>query len=818
LAVAPGLNTTWNDVLAVLENEAQASTDQGTDAPRSPEPYRGQVERRARELIEKARRQSWQTVTWPSTDPRAEFTVHCDGQGRFRCERLTLHGLTEQIVCDGRTLWHLYPELGLGARRAVSRFHRFELSSLVPWAVLPAEDYAFGADVRLVNERTVAIIPHGEPPKDKEGDEPPHPRQHLIFSADGRLAERKLILAPKERVLQRITYGADGAVRAYDENDKVVSEFRPEVKASQAVEVTPDIRQLVVLPMPIRSHHHVMEMIDGFADASQQSDGGEGSRNPLPAPRPSSAQWSEDEALRLIAANLGLDGSKVQEVIGTRFFRRGDRRVGFYTLLLAAKGAWPMEQDVAIGGEAVRMDPLADHPDSPLARYIARQVRFAQVGKPEDKPVMPAAELTFLEQLAQFRDWHARRTGHKEINDPDVRWELAFLERCRSPFLRWVVLEDAAVHASDERFVPPHGDNLAKQYERLQGGPLNYFAGYELARRRNDWRQFSQLFRETVDAGGVPAFDKAVFQHNMADECRKWLRETGESLARDGRYLDVIDLAWQCAHLDEAGVAESLFDRVLTRAQGDDRLIVTAAAIEFCWHQKDPARAERLLQSLLDDPRISPLPAVWRLAAVLSGLRGMHVRQLECLEQALRRAYELQGPAPIDLERFREDYRDLLSRYGKVAANVADLGPHAAGELAARLVRSGDRWRRLEDDPTEVCQQVAGVLSTLGQNDLAWEYVTTPFALKTADGPSWSSLAKTLISDGAFDLADRAYAAAFDADGNNPQHLWDRAQLLQQQGRFADARALYQRIAKGKWPDQHMKLEQDARTILGIDR
>ena len=44
-------------------------------------------------------------------------------------------GLHEKAVCDGKTLLHLYPEIGLAARRTVGRGQRIALQELVPWAV-----------------------------------------------------------------------------------------------------------------------------------------------------------------------------------------------------------------------------------------------------------------------------------------------------------------------------------------------------------------------------------------------------------------------------------------------------------------------------------------------------------------------------------------------------------------------------------------------------------------------------------------------------------------------------------------------------------
>src|SRR4051812_19041581 len=129
------MDTSEADVLAVLEAEAATSPD---DAP-------GRVDPAARGLIDTARTAGWRQMKVPATRTRAAFTVTFDGAGRFAWERQVGLGLTERVVCDGESLWHLYPDLGIGARRTVSRFHRAEFARLVPWAMPPAEDLARGA-------------------------------------------------------------------------------------------------------------------------------------------------------------------------------------------------------------------------------------------------------------------------------------------------------------------------------------------------------------------------------------------------------------------------------------------------------------------------------------------------------------------------------------------------------------------------------------------------------------------------------------------------------------------------------------------------
>src|SRR5262249_50690590 len=114
IAYAPGMNTSLADLQAVLEAEATPNL--------ASEP--GQNDGGARRLIETARSGGWQTVARPGAMGRNNVAVVVDAAGRYAYERTLPLGLHERVVCDGATTLHLYPELGVGARRTVTRFHR----------------------------------------------------------------------------------------------------------------------------------------------------------------------------------------------------------------------------------------------------------------------------------------------------------------------------------------------------------------------------------------------------------------------------------------------------------------------------------------------------------------------------------------------------------------------------------------------------------------------------------------------------------------------------------------------------------------------
>ena len=140
LAYAPGLNTSGADLRAVVETEARVN----------PRLRRGTVADGVRALFAKARAAGWQTLAIPAGPRTPAYRIIFDGAGRYAWERTLSSGLRESVVCDGKTLWHLYPELGLAAKA-----HRQPLPSTglrahsVPWVLPLPEDLAHGADLRV---------------------------------------------------------------------------------------------------------------------------------------------------------------------------------------------------------------------------------------------------------------------------------------------------------------------------------------------------------------------------------------------------------------------------------------------------------------------------------------------------------------------------------------------------------------------------------------------------------------------------------------------------------------------------------------------
>src|SRR5262249_25425324 len=154
--------------------------------------------------------------------------------------------------------------------------------------------------------------------------------------------------------------------------------------------------------------------------------------------------------------------------------------------------------------------------------------------------------------------------------------------------------------------------------------------------------------------------------------------------------------------------------------------------------------------------------------------REQHARRLECLEKAL--ALEFASlPEVINLDEVRRDYGELLDEYERLARSLSTLKLSVPAGFRDRVVRAADRWGALDRDQERAARACATVLRELGERELAWDYLTTPVALRPGESDVWTDLAVTLRKQGERDLADRAYQSAFERESTNAQILWDRA-------------------------------------------
>jgi tetratricopeptide (TPR) repeat protein len=805
VAHAPGLNTTNLDVLAAIE--AKVAPDE--------QPDQGRIDTGARKLIDGAREFDWESVTIQAREGYPEFTVRYDGQGRFAWERSVSIGLREQVVCDGETLWHLYGDIGLGGQRSMSRFHRSAIESLVPWLVRPVDELARGADVRLVDKRTVAVIPHlpedtasGER-SSRQVDSDPQVAMHLIFGSGGRLIERRLIERPSNKTLARTTFNKLGRVRMFDADGKRIAEDDLQRSTAEAPDLKPETDGLVMLRLPYRTASEI------FRQAKK------------PIGSTDFTAWNDDDAVALLAADcVGGNGYRAFELVKQRLFGKEDHRPGLYVLLASR---FPAAMVGGRYGQPGSYDYRPQANGTPLQQFVRHYIEWCRKGDDGTEFVMPGPEDGFVQRLAAARNLFVRwKTGAttRDRTPAQIGVELEralnFVATCDSPEIAWAVLSVVQPQVTGAEFQP----QIAEAGERFENSPqIGWFARHEriralFASNEGDEarRLFTELLIKTLESGVVLDIDpsiRAAFR-STPDGVSRWdqLIEEAQSRLLDRDQLrTALLLSVQLGELGDEQSADKLFDAVLDGLPVAKRPDVALLAVEHLRRSDSLERADSLLSRALEIDTIGRAPQLWRYAANLADQSGRKRLALARLESAVDLEFS-NRPDTINLEALRRDYGDLLSRYEQIVDSSITLEVDPPADLLVRVLKAADHWRTLDDDDTAVCHVAARIIKKLGDRDLAWDYLTTPLAINPKESSSWRTLAQKLSGEKQIDLADLAYERAFEFEKTNADILFEHAQLLQSNGRPEDARQLLKRIVGGSWQPRFQGTKSKAQQML----
>jgi tetratricopeptide (TPR) repeat protein len=694
----------------------------------------------------------------------------------------------------------------------VTRFHRAGLLDLIPDFVPPADDLAHGADVKVVDENTVALVPL----RSNKGEEPEAWLEvHLVF-AGPRLAERRWVLRSEKEneVLARVVYeGATSRLLAGAKAEKEVEKSERNVTPAAAPELKPDVRGLVVLPLPLRSREQV------YRELGMEPGWG------LYQDRNACFEYLDEESqMRLLAAEFGANqGPNVANIWYTCFGSKGDHRTGFFTLM-AASGQNPRSySQLTRKFEADPADPLVRYlwelHDDHIHDWQAR-LGFAPGWGDAD---------TFLSKLTSFRRIVARWNGGY-INDNlwgqrdgERARVLDFVNRNADNVLGWCALslvQDRCPSAAAWKAVADGWHLLAEK------SALRYPALYEEARCLGNaglsepaQQKYQALFQAALKEGVLPPLDssfRSVLEGGKEDIWAKLMRETAAECAQKKRRPVIVTLAWQCYQLGDTAMADSLLDTALANVPGEEKAYTGIAAVHFLNATSRYDRAGQIVRDLLAEPTLAKSSAVWRLASQVADNRKDPVLAIECLERALEIEYD-RLPEVFDVQPIRNDYGRLLSHYEWLADAAGSLRVTPPKDLVARVVKAADRWRHLDPEANELPNRVAAILRKAGGEsaaELAWDYATTPLALHPNEAGPWTSLAWSLRQEGNWRLADRCYDLAFAAEPTNAQLLWDRAEHLRQQGQVAESRTLMKQLAAGDWQPRFNGLKAQARQAV----
>ncbi len=613
---------------------------------------------------------------------------------------------------------------------------------------------------------------------------------------------------PSGTVLIRQAYSTEGTVKTIDGKDnRVLSESKLSVAKADAPNLRPDTIGLLVMEFPLRTAESRLGNLSRAVGPLSKED----------------VRWME----QYFISTCFVQPASPLNIFVEHFYGQGDRRLGFYTLLVLSGTPLSPDNYFILNGEKHEFNIEKEHPYDALAAYLARD---QQSQSQLNLPSLP--KNNFIERLAQLKRasdvWLTEQSSEddKAKRKAELPKTLKFIEETKSPLAAWAIL-DAVMRSvplgqDGNRLI----DKVFKDLLDYKGD--SYTTRYEYARAlwfvdRNEeaLQKFKDLYLDAFKDGALPPIDARFI--NAWDKSKKDWRDNplgafmqdrlGELLKQE-RYYTATLLVWQLWQLDKRTLANELFQRVLASAPAKYKTSTQLLGLEYFLRTGQEDRAGVLLQDLLTDEVVARNSALWRFSASLAQKRGNLARSATALEKALDLEFK-DLPDVINLAPLRDDYRQLLNHYQQVATalTVLETGASSAGgseylnpghelrlkELLARVVKAADRWRSLDPENTEVCQMAGRILRTIGAKDLAWDYLTTPIGMKPNESAPWLGLADMFHQEADYELADRAYAAAFEAEPTNPEILRKRAINFESMNRFDQSEQMNMQIRTGNW-------------------
>lgn len=818
---APGMNTTWADVLNVLDTESAEAPGgrgsrraAGSSNPAQQElrpPMQKTVDKSAIRLINRARSTQWEIVTLPTPDAKPPLTVTCNGEGHYTWTRIVSEGLEEQVVCDGDTLLHLYPEIGLGARRTYSRFHAETIRSLIPWLLPTAEELAHDFDIVKVDDNTVGLIPHSSEnrvaraensappvaaPKNDTTQGAPELMIHLLFDESGRLTEKQLLDRRSADIVQCVKFANDGTVTLLGKDGNIVTEQQWKRRACDAPNLSPSLDQLVVLPLPYRTVE--------FDNKT-------------------------DDPLHKLASNYSEGHErKVVQIIRDDFFAKGDRREGFYVLLSRFPRFLTGEHSVdGTDGRKVAFDLRPSAEGSALQQFVRQWINLQLDYSDARELDVAAPDDSFLHRVATARNFIARWKSGIATNDrtkAQIRTELdrtiTFIDSCRSEQTNWTILTAVYSSLPLDKFGAEFAA-AAKAFEHHAG--LKFLVRQERARAlfrtgrtKKARRIVRRMLRDQIQTHGRPYLDIELRNLYVSNDGQKswdrFVRSVGKQMIDSQQLRTAIWFSGQLHGQGDSQLAEDLVTQVLAAIQIDKRPEIAILASRSL-QKINSASANELIDRVLEVESLQKSPELLRYASEVADAAGQKQTALKRLEQAVLLELEQQSDV-VNLKTIRASYSKLMNRFEEVIDASATLQLPSPEELVARIVRAADQWRSIDDDDTQCCRMTAELLRKLNRRDLAWAYLTCPLANSAGEAGSWKTLAEELAKANEFELADLAWDRACNLQRTNPDLLLKHAELHRIRGNRRKSQRLLRQIINGDWQPRFSSTVQRARGLV----
>ena len=356
-------------------------------------------------------------------------------------------------------------------------------------AFLPGPGESARLDIKAIDASTIAFIPIQPNPDEK---------YHRPSGFRTAVSERRVVEMPLGKVVLTQIYHSGGAVEWKDADEKSLAKVERTVSPAQAPHLKAATNDLVVMEMPIRTRGYWLD------------------------------QWTKDEKLQSIEQVIVSEcvtragGASVMIHFGQYFHEKGDRRLGFYTLLNSAGYSIVNDNLPPIERQPWTIDIEQEHPQNALAMFLAQAQREMKTNDQSLLKKVPGPKDGFIQRLASFRNqwltWQNQRplaNGGQDM--PLAKTQvMEFLQDTMSPTFAYAILDTMQRRcniAPTDRML----DLVEKRFGAISDPlGLGYVFRYEHARTlwqagigAEAGKRFRELHADTLKYGVLPPIDPA---------------------------------------------------------------------------------------------------------------------------------------------------------------------------------------------------------------------------------------------------------------------------------------------------------------------
>jgi len=733
-------------------------------------------------------------IAYVTKKGKTVFKLQAGPEDRFALTGRTSMYLRQDVVCDGKSLYHVYPELGLSARRPAAR-RVAGLRRLAPHLLPPASELARvwnvaleATDGKLTTIRlTPAVLKkvHEGKSKDKgkgtDAPAPPKPAVLVTFDDRGFVTQTLWQINAKTKLTQTVTH-ADSKITMTWQGEKgkpVEASYNCTIVTPTASPFAPPSADTVVLDMPLRRPEHYKALLAELGDDPKHADEQLRLRRHLAMTQMQDYSWQNPWGQAANAWQTMVTGLQTRAKAIDKIVTPGDM-----TIMSSAGYAGSIRNHFK--GYAM---PAA----GPLEKYWLGMGVVKTLGD-----LSQAGRGGFVGHLAKYGQ--IVHTGGKA--------RVAVTRELMKDYPASPLLYAAAIHTGGQ----DHSIwlDLAKM-PRWRG--LALYTGAQYAQSDAVAEAFDAYHKDLMERGWEVPISSQLAAALKRDKAR-WDRVMGRWAAaaaksdNPGALLRLAEFAWVYGDKPLAAMTMASAEKLVSK---DAPLTWRLAKAQALWAMGRPKEALVDQQAVLDGLKakgLTPSPALLASSARLAQQAGDPGKAVD-YELAAILAERPYMPKRINVNLFRQRYQwlwgQLTARVKQhaSAARAKDAPAEAKQALADSLAQAVEVWKTWsstdDKNSANLHQQLAALYREAGDTEEAWRVISTVIDQKPKDGASYSHVGGWYQGAGDNVQAQQWYAKAYAVEPTNGDWIWKRAELLRSMGRKDEAQKLYKEIANKKW-------------------